>query len=497
MSFDEICAQAQAKLEKNDAAGALEALETLDVLRLTQAQQTCAAALFGSIPQELRERSSRHCIQAALLAREMGDETAFYHWQHSLTALRDKKKTDEPELARIEYYLGCAALVRPATDNAQLLMTLAILYNDTQEKKIEPFLSATGKRPGVLRGAKDLSHWGRNYRAVASILQPMLGAVLPYDGQGAAQAASAELLYEKNDINGATLYLPAATASEDPEIQFAGLAVLARICRLDRQARSPEEVLRQMGEAIRQSKAEWLLPNYEALCVQFDICAGRVGAVQEWLDAQPADEPGSCGNKCGRYRMMVRAQAMLSLGRNREAALLTEELLLSMQNVFSPLDRIECLLDGALACERIGSRHDAQKKLTQALELAREYGYVRVFADRGRPMLAMLTAYARENPEAEKHDRFLRALTEAAKNFSICCPAVYAPVCSEETGIQLTAAEVQLLHLLAEGKNNRQMGEDLGIKLSTVKFHLHNLFEKLGVTSRTEALSAAKQRLLL
>lgn len=493
MTTEEKCAHAREKLAKKDAAGALAVLDELNILHLTEEQIRFVKALFEEIPQEARERSAHHCMQSLLLARELGDDDGLRRWHHALTALRDRKKPDAPARSRLDYYLGCAALARPETDNAQLMMTIAILYNDGQVNGPDLFLSATGKRPGVLQGAKDLSHWGKNHRAVSTILQPMLGAVLPFGGEGAAEAASAELLYDKNDLNGATLYLPAATGARDPEVQFAGLAVLARICRLDRQTRSPEVILQQIGEVLQQKQADWLIPNYEALCVQFDISAGRLDKVREWIEKNPARKPGSCC-RVNRYRLMVRAQAMLALGRDREAALLSEELLLSIQHEFAPLDKLECLLDGAIACERIGSREKAMQKVAQAVEIAEDYGYIRVFADRGRPMLALLTAYLKEEATGEKRVRYVRALAEAAKNFSLSCPALYAPVQEEEEpAVQLTQTEVQLLHLLADGNSNRQIGEELGIKLSTVKFHLHNLFEKLGVTSRTEALSAAKR----
>jgi len=50
------------------------------------------------------------------------------------------------------------------------------------------------------------------------------------------------------------------------------------------------------------------------------------------------------------------------------------------------------------------------------------------------------------------------------------------------------------LRLMADGKSNKEIANTLGISERTVKTHLGHLFEKLGVTSRTEALKVATRR---
>jgi DNA-binding NarL/FixJ family response regulator len=68
------------------------------------------------------------------------------------------------------------------------------------------------------------------------------------------------------------------------------------------------------------------------------------------------------------------------------------------------------------------------------------------------------------------------------------------------TGFQrepLTEREIEVLRLVAAGKSNREIGQKLFISESTVKGHLHNLFSKLSVLSRTEAISVATRRGLI
>ena len=63
--------------------------------------------------------------------------------------------------------------------------------------------------------------------------------------------------------------------------------------------------------------------------------------------------------------------------------------------------------------------------------------------------------------------------------------------------MQLTPRELTTLRLMADGRSNKEIANELGISERTVKTHLGHLFEKLGVTSRTEAAKVAARRGLI
>lgn len=58
----------------------------------------------------------------------------------------------------------------------------------------------------------------------------------------------------------------------------------------------------------------------------------------------------------------------------------------------------------------------------------------------------------------------------------------------------LTEREMTILALLAHGKRNREISEELAITERTVKFHVSGLFSKLGASNRTEAVRLGVQR---
>ena len=476
-----------------DAAGRLE---EIDVQRLPGPQRETAAQMLARLPEELRLQRPMLCVRRIQLAAGWGDWDRVRRGIAALVSLKEHCRENTPDRQRLENLLSAASLLKRGTDNAQLLLTLSVLYNELQAIAPSVVLSATGGRPSVLDGAKDLSQWGRNWRAVSSIVRPMLGALLPHGGEGAAAAACAELLYLKNDINNAVLQVAAAKSAPDPEIRFAGLALTVRLHRLDPAAKPPEELAQRMVNNLKDAGADWLLPNAEALITRLDISRGRLEKVEQWVAGHDGTELDRCCPD-NAYLIQTKAQAFLALGRFREAAMLTEDLLHSIEGDCRPIDRIEYLLDGALACERMGDAASALGKMHDALVLAQPYGYVRLFADRGAPMLALLDRFARETMLPEELTTFWRRCVEAARQFSLLFPALYAPAGKEEEPLQLTRTEVQVLHLLAEGKTNRDICDELGFKLPTAKFHIHNLCEKLGASNRTAAVAQAKKQGLL
>jgi DNA-binding NarL/FixJ family response regulator len=73
-------------------------------------------------------------------------------------------------------------------------------------------------------------------------------------------------------------------------------------------------------------------------------------------------------------------------------------------------------------------------------------------------------------------------------------PAIASKLAERVTRVQLTPREMSVLKLLAAGKANREIATKLSISEGTVKIHVTHLFEKLGVTSRTEAVATAMRR---
>ncbi len=98
--------------------------------------------------------------------------------------------------------------------------------------------------------------------------------------------------------------------------------------------------------------------------------------------------------------------------------------------------------------------------------------------------------------DAPREDLF-RAIQAAANGESFLAPSVAARLMgrmrapAEEA---LSAREVQVLTMVSQGASNKEIGHQLHISEATVKTHLIHIFEKLGVSDRTQAVTVALQR---
>ena len=157
-----------------------------------------------------------------------------------------------------------------------------------------------------------------------------------------------------------------------------------------------------------------------------------------------------------------------------------------------------------LALDASGNRAGALDALAEALALGAPEGYLRVFVDEGPPMAALIRQLllgrrsARPRAVAAPHEYLARVVEAFAQAGQPVRPplsrgGVVVPGMVEP----LTARELEVLRLLAAGTPNRAIAEQLVVTLDTVKSHVTHIFDKLGVTNRTQAVSRARELGLL
>jgi two-component system NarL family response regulator len=91
-------------------------------------------------------------------------------------------------------------------------------------------------------------------------------------------------------------------------------------------------------------------------------------------------------------------------------------------------------------------------------------------------------------------DLLIGCIRDVLAGKTYLAPSAAAKLAEGVTHVQLTPREMAALRLMADGKANKEIAADLSISERTVKTHLGHLFEKLGVTSRTEAIKIATRR---
>jgi LuxR family maltose regulon positive regulatory protein len=195
------------------------------------------------------------------------------------------------------------------------------------------------------------------------------------------------------------------------------------------------------------------------------------------------------------------ARALLSLGRVEEAANLLEHLLGRSEAGDQTGYTIELLVLKALAFQARGNVPLALAALERALALAEPEGYVRTFVDEGEPLARLLAAgMSRWSADNSAYaQRLLAAAGRPVPDDRSASPdgsarSVPSASARPQPLIEpLSAREWEVLHLLAEGLPNHDIAERLIVSVGTIKRHTGNIYGKLGVTSRTQAILKARE----
>ncbi len=147
---------------------------------------------------------------------------------------------------------------------------------------------------------------------------------------------------------------------------------------------------------------------------------------------------------------------------------------------------IETLALRALARQALGQVAGALDLLERALTLADVEGYLRIFVDEGHRMRDLLRQASARGIALDYTRRVLSGFGEPPRPAQVD-DALAAPAATQ----LLTARELVILRLIASGLRNQEIARKLFISPATVKRHVANIYNKLGVGHRTEALVRA------
>ena len=323
---------------------------------------------------------------------------------------------------------------------------------------------------------------------------------LPVAGTG--YVGLAEVAYQRGELDAALRHvtegIPLARQSAHTQPLANGLVTLAWI----RQAQGDEAgALAAMDEAglvgASGDVASLLNPvpaqRARLLLAQRDIKAAARWASERGLEAD--GEPSYPREP----EYLVLARVLLAQDRSGPALGLLERLhaAAAAQGRAGSIIEIQALQ--ALALAAAGEEDAAVDALARALIRACPQGYVRVFADEGAPMAALLARLV----AAQKAERGaargvpLGCLAQVLRAFGgkDAAPGARRAAAAAVPGLveQLTAREREILVLLAAGTPNPRIAEELVVSLDTVKKHVSHLLGKLGAANRTEAVTRARQ----
>jgi LuxR family maltose regulon positive regulatory protein len=243
-----------------------------------------------------------------------------------------------------------------------------------------------------------------------------------------------------------------------------------------------------------------------------------LGKVEAWLGAS-APDPSQTTHFKTKLTYTMHARALIALSRAQpggthlaDALRLLEGLLALAESNGWGNKVIEILVLQSLALEEAGDTARAMAALERALSLGEPEGFVRTFVDEGDPMARLLyEALARGSAGHERVADYARRLlaafpltriesaarsesaaqAEPAANAEQAAPA-NTQASPSDLIEPLSDREREVLGLIADGLTNPEIAARLYLSLNTVKAHTRNIYGKLDVHSRTQAVGRAR-----
>jgi LuxR family maltose regulon positive regulatory protein len=189
------------------------------------------------------------------------------------------------------------------------------------------------------------------------------------------------------------------------------------------------------------------------------------------------------------------ARVLVAQGQAREALPLLKRLLEAAHSMGRHGDEIRYLVLTALAHHTLEDTPAALDFLSQALTQAEPEGYVRLFVDEGQPMEELLSCAISQTIAPDYASKLLAAFPK--DRHSTVQYGTDLTVNKQFLVEPLSEREIEVLHLMAEGYKYQEIAERLVISINTVRHHNRNIFGKLNVNSRMEAIERARQMHLL
>jgi LuxR family transcriptional regulator, maltose regulon positive regulatory protein len=314
-----------------------------------------------------------------------------------------------------------------------------------------------------------------------------------------------ELHRERNDLHAATQHLLRSKEQGEhtgfPQNPYRWRVAMARI----REAQGDLDCALDLLDEAEHLYVSDFYPNVRpiaALKARVRIMQGRLGEALHW-----ARERGLSAHDdlvyLREFEHITLARVLLARYRSdreersvHEAMGLLERLLQAAEEGGRMGSVIEILVLQALAHEGQGDSPSALVPLKRALTLAEPEDYVRVFVDEGRPMARLLSEAAAHGIMPDYTGRLLAALEAEGRIGPDDAPRLTAPA-SQSLVEPLSDRELEVLQLIAQGLSNREISERLFLAVITVKGHNRNIFRKLQVRRRTEAVARARELGLL
>ena len=329
----------------------------------------------------------------------------------------------------------------------------------------------------------------------------------PHPLSGFIDIVLGEVLFERDLLEEARDYLERGCKTIQSIWYLGSLGGMTSLARL-RQAVGDipgaqaivEEIARM---ALRNDSGQWDDALAAALAIRLAVQRDDLATAEQWwykAGFPDLNIPITSGNYpyhiyeyilLSQIRfLLVKSQEISNPGGLQQAADTVGLLLPQAERLQRVMSQIQILILQAMTQSALGDEA-APKTLLRALALGEPEGFRRFFLDEGGRLAGLLRQCRSIQAESGSHLPSLAFIDSLLKDFQRTGPT--KAKLEDGLPVSLSAREMEVLALIAEGKSNQEISAELYLALNTVKRHAYNIFAKLEVKKRTQAVSKARQ----
>lgn len=423
------------------------------------------------------------------------------HWHQELEQYAKEHAGRERRQARSKLlYLEIGLPHRGSENMIEILKKAHLLILDRQVSLQE--FSVTSNQASQMNGGKDFCEWSKRDRELAKGIGKPVEFILGKYGKGLVNLALSESFFEKGEDNYEVASLAnkgrmQAEAGGKLEQCFVADGMLAWLHIITGKVSEAEELLKRFYKKAEKEEAERLLPNIETFIIRCALYSQKKAEVEKWMKKAPDEEQEF--SIYDRFHYLTKVRVYLQNGRNEQAY----NLLLKCEYYATVMKRtyikIEVKLLMAIVQYRVGDER-WDETLCEGLKMAEEYHFVRIITREGAAIRPLLTQSRWEpsrveSKEGEKKNRqFWKQILEETEKMTRYYPG-YLKAGIES--VTLSDAMLEVLKLQADGLSKEKIAERLNMSVSNVKYHTQQIYKRLGVSNKAEAVMEAGKRGLL
>jgi LuxR family transcriptional regulator, maltose regulon positive regulatory protein len=303
------------------------------------------------------------------------------------------------------------------------------------------------------------------------------------------------LHYQWNDLAAAQTFLQEGREYPNPYLMNSCHVVLLRLHKTLGDPEAIPALFEEIEASVSQSQFPYLSAFLTVMRVRMQ--PERKEMVEKWLEEHearmrsglPVTFPIPLYHDIA---MLVWAERRLAQGQREPVRVGLETLLETLIRLGRHGTAVEVRVLLATLYSQEGEIDKAVAVLEPALRLAAKEGYVRVFLDAGKPLVPVLRQAAAQGIEPETVAKLLDTFREEGLLLEKQKAEGDSPL-SEP----LSERELEVLRLVAAGLSNPEIAEHLFLSVGTVKRHVYNIYGKMDVTGRVEAITRARELKLL